>query len=174
MQKSYRLANYSDASFDQYLCLKPPLMLWVAILFLSRAVALPFMVGISTMNGGSLQDLASATGGLVGLNTLLPSLVALTVPYAFLRRSPTGSRLSRWIWAHGRSILAVAAALDLAMSLWEPLFRHRAYADHVEFALLVGLFDVYFFVYILTSRRLRDVFSDFPAADPSGLAHPQR
>lgn len=33
--------TYSPASYDDNWCLKPPLLLWVALIYLSRAISLP-------------------------------------------------------------------------------------------------------------------------------------
>jgi len=94
MHKSFDPRRYSLASYDRHLCLKPPLLLWLAALFLSRAISLPLVIGLGSLGGGS----ANVNGWCTGC-------------------SPSKT-----------------------------------------------IFDVYLCLYVLLSKRVRDVFADFPTA----------
>lgn len=157
------LRRLSD--YDDYLCLKPPLLLWIGVLYLSRAISLPLLIGVSRM-AGMKADMATAFQGAISASTLIPSMIALPVLYALLRRSPSGSAVVRWIWARGRLFIGLAAGLDFSLSL---VSLWSAPPEQGELTLLAALFDLYFLLYVLVARRVRDAFADFPARlDPPG------
>lgn len=158
--------RYSPFSYDEHFCLKPPALLWAAVLYLSRAIALPLVLGLGSF-AGSFAGVRSDTRGLFGpvldAYTFLPSLVAIPVLFALIRRSPAASRTVRWIWAHGRMLLATSAVLDLVLSVVNSPLAHGEINDQARIPLLAAVFDLYFLIYILSARYVRDVFSDFPA-----------
>lgn len=156
--------SYGPSSYDDHFCLKPPLLLWLAALYLSRAFVLLLASDLATLSRvrpetvAMLHDAASAWG-------LVPSLVAVPVLYALVFRAPSSKKLVRWIWAHGRSILMLAAILDCIASLVGSGAIGGDISDLAAATLLTALFDAYFLVYILVTRRVRDVFADFPPPD---------
>jgi len=164
MQTRDKLNRYSPSRYDEYLCLKPPLMLWIALVYLSRAITLPLLVTVSSLGGGT-SDTTQFIRGLFSLSTLFPSFIAATVLYALIRRSPSGSAFARWIWARGRALLTVSAVLDFVLSLAGSPLLHGDVTEPVALSLLTAAFDLYFLVYILASKRARDTFADFPAPD---------
>lgn len=154
------MPKYSLSSYDDYYCLKPPLRLWVAALFLSRAISLPLAVGLGHFAGVS-SNATNVLQGVVSLETLLPSALAATVLFAMFRRSPNASSGVRWIWAHGRGLLAAAAVIDCALSVYS--FTHSDSSDSQLLPLLLtAAFDLYFLLYVLLARRVRDTFAQFP------------
>ena len=160
--------RYSPSSYDDYMCLKPPLLLWLAVIYLSRAVTLPIVLGIGSLGGGG-WDIRAFAGAFLNFDTLAPSLIAALVLCAMVRRVPSGSRLLRRVWAHGRVLLVAAALLDFGLALlsWT---LHGTDVDHSgEATLLAAGLDLYFAAYVLTTRRVRDVFAEFPLeAGPAG------
>lgn len=162
MQENTSRRRYSPSSYDQNLCLKPPLLLWIGILLLSRGVTLPLLVTLSQLGGGS-ADTQALVHGLFGLGTLLPSSLAFLVLFALAMRSPSGARPARWIWGRGRLLLAAAAILDLVLAVGGSSARHDGAGTFSEWEVVAAVFDLYFLVYVLASRRVRDVFADFPA-----------
>jgi len=153
--------SYSPSSYDDHFCLKPPALLWIAVLFLCRAIVLIVLYDLAHVSGMS-SDVAALLQGTESAYALIPSLVAAPVLYALLRRAPTSTKLVRWIWAHGRVILVVAAILDCAVSVAGSGILEGQSADSAASALLAALFDVYFLLYILAAPRVRDSFADFP------------
>jgi len=151
---------YAPSSYDHFFCLKPPVMMWIAVLYLSRALTLPIAMAIGSFSGVNDAAIHMARG-LWSANTLLPSLIAALVLLAAFRRTPKASSLVRWIWARGRVLLAAAAAIDLALSLVAPL-RVGEIDDRTILALIAALVDGYFLIYILASQRIRDTFAEFP------------
>lgn len=157
--------KYGLASYDDHFCLKPPALLWIAVLYLSRAFVLLMasdLGSVSRMRPEAVAMLRAA----INPYTLIPSLVAAPVLYALFARGPSSTKLVRWIWAHGRSMLVLAAALDCALSVIGSRLLGGDVADLAPGPLVVALFDVYFLVYILATPRVRDAFADFPPPNP--------
>jgi hypothetical protein len=160
MNSRYDPNLYHPSSFDDDMCLKPPLLLWLAVIYLARAVLLPIGIGIGHIAGVDekafifLRSLWSAEG-------LVPALVALPVLYALFRRAPRAARMTRWFWAHGRILLAVSAGVDVALTLLQ-LTRPAELGDQAAISLGAGFADLYFLAFILFARRVRDTFNDFP------------
>jgi hypothetical protein len=165
MKKSYDVRRYPHSEYDQHLCLKPSILLWLAIVYLSRAVTLPFVVGLSSWGSGDSSGMEFLRG-LFSTGTLVPSFIAVLVLYALIRRASSPSESARWIWARGRLLLALAAIIDLGVSLATAQVGFGQLTDQGVSAMLAGLFDLYFLAYVLFARRARDTFSDFPA--PTG------
>lgn len=154
--------RYSPSSYDDDMCLKPPFLLWVAIVYLARAVALPVVLGIASMGGGG-GNVRVFAGGFLNVDTLAPSLIAVLVLCAMLRRVPSGSRPLRWVWAHGRVLLVAAALLDSGLSLLNWTLHRTDVDTQSDTSLLAAGLDLYFLAYILSTPRVRDAFADFPA-----------
>jgi len=159
MTLSYDPDRYRSSQFDDDMCLKPPLLLWLAVIYLARAVVLPIGIGIGHFAGvddkafGSLRSLWS-------VEAFVPAVVTLPVLYALFRRAPGASRATRWCWRHGRILLALSAGLDVALSVFQLATAQPG--DPPFTALGAALVDLYFLAYILIARRVRDSFSDFP------------
>lgn len=142
------------------MCLKPPLLLWVAVLYLSRTITLPVGMAIGHFAGVDASAI-TVFRGLWSIDGLIPSLIAAVILYTLCRRVPTASALVRWIWARGRIFLAGSAFLDMALLLIA-LIRQGEIDDQSLLSLIAAVADLYFLVYILAARRVRHAFSEFP------------
>lgn len=169
MSKAKQLVRYGPSAYGAHFCLKPPLLLLLAIAYLSRALTLPIIVHVSSLAGGT-ADTTEYVRGVFSIGTAIASCIAVLVLYALIRRSPRASAPARWIWTHGRLLLAASAALDLVLTVTE-LARQGSSADTAVWNVLTSACDVYFLLYVLVSSRVRDTFADFPqpeaAADPA-------
>lgn len=163
MRHSYSPDAYSDANYDAYFCLKPPLLLWVAVFYLSKAITIPAVAAIGAYAGVN-ADAISLLKRFWSAESLVPSLIAAVILYALCRRVPAASNQVRWIWAHGRILLAFSAGIDLVLSSIS-LIRLGEINDQVLWSLTNAAVDIYFLLYIFTARRVRDAFSEFPPAD---------
>jgi hypothetical protein len=143
------------------MCLKPPLLLWVAVLYLSRAITLPIVMALGHFAHVDERAI-TLFRGFWSADALIPSAIAAVMLYAFVRRVPSASRWVRWIWAHGRMVLAVSAVMDIALSVIA-LIRQGEINDQSIWSLVAAAGDLYFLIYILAARRVRDVFLEFPA-----------
>jgi Protein of unknown function (DUF2919) len=172
MRHTYPSLPYPASYYDDLMCLKPPLLLWVAVLYFSRAITLPVAMAIGHFAGVDSRAIASFHA-FWSIDALLPSLIAVLVLYALCRRVPTAPRLVRWIWARGRILLAVAAVLDMAL-IGIALIRQADVSDLSLLSLVAAAVDAYFLAYILAARRVRQAFSEFPApvAPPESVDAP--
>lgn len=158
---------YSPSSYDDHFCLRPPALLWVAAVYLSRAIVLLVasdLVSLARVD----NNVVTLLRGAVSIYALVPSLVAAPVLFALVSRGPASNSLVRWIWARGRAILTFAAIFDCAVSVAASGIIGGDAADLSAGLLLAAVFDLYFLVYILATRRVRDVFADFPPPEPAG------
>ena len=162
-QKTSRPFRYDESSYDNNFCLKPSLLLWLAMLYLSRAILLPLVAGVASMNGSG--DAASLTRGLFSPDAYVPSALALLVIAAWCRRTPSATRVPRWIWTRGRTFLAASAILDLVLPVYAPFQESYGVWQLTTPRLIGAALDTYFLAYLLASRRVRDVFSQFPMPD---------
>ncbi len=152
--------SYSPASYDDNWCLKPPLLLWLAVIYLSRALTLPIAAAFCSLAGVS-GDTVSLLRDLWSIDALLPSAIAAAVFYALCRRVPSASEAVRWIWRHGRILLAIAALLDVCLSLLAPI--RQGGLNHQALLSMFGAgIDAYFLLYVLLARLARDTFAEFP------------
>lgn len=153
--------RYPLSSYDKNFCLRPTAVMWAALFYLSRAIVLPWLLGVGAMAGLN-SDSRAFFSGLFDLPTLLPSALALIVLLAQLRRAPEASRAVRWIWAQGRWFLALAAVLDGALTLFRSPIWHADYSQEAGLSLIGAGVDLYLLGYLLIARRVRDTFADFP------------
>jgi Protein of unknown function (DUF2919) len=154
--------RYPLSSYDDYLSLKPPFLLWLVMLYLCRAVTLPLLMGLAAFAGIN-ADTRSLFAGYFSIQAVIPSLIAAPVLFALLRRSPSAPMAVRWIWAHGRILLAVSAGLGLLLTLLDSPLRHGELNEQMGLPLLLAAIDLFCVVYVLAARYVRDVFADFPA-----------
>jgi DUF2919 family protein len=152
--------RYPASAYDDQMCLKAPLLLWLAVLYLSRAFTLPIAMAIGHFAGVDSRATV-ALRSLWSVDGLIPSVIAAVVLYALFRRVPTASGLVRWIWARGRMFLLIAAGLDILL-LVVAVFLQGEINDSSLLSLSAAVIDLYFLVYLLAARRVRQVFSEFP------------
>jgi hypothetical protein len=161
MPHSYNPHSYSPSNYDDDMCLKPPLLLWLAVLFLCRAIMLPVVIGIGHVAGVN-ADAMTQLREFWSADQLVPAVIAIPVLCALCWRSASAPDFLRGVWARGRVFLALSAAVDIALPLISQLWQ-RQITDQIVPTLFASGVDVYFLAYILAARRVRDTFSDFPA-----------
>jgi hypothetical protein len=152
--------TYSPSEYDNYFCLKPPILLWGALLFLSRSITLPLIVALGNFAGVNSEAL-SVLRRLWSVEALAPSLLAAVVLYTLIRRVPSAPPLVRWIWAHGHLVLALSAGIDLILSSIAAI-RIGNFEGDALLSLSSAAFDGYFLLYLMLARRVRDTFLEFP------------
>jgi hypothetical protein len=161
MPHSYNPHSYSPSNYDDEMCLKPPLLLWLAVLFLCRAIMLPVVIGVGHVAGVN-ADAMTQLRDFWSADQLVPAVIAIPVLCALCWRSGSAPDALRRVWARGRVILALSAAVDIALPIASQLWQ-RQITDQFVVTLFASGVDVYFLVYILAARRVRDTFLDFPA-----------
>ena len=161
MPNTYSPQSYSASNYDDEMCLKPPLLLWLAVLFLCRAIMLPAVIGIGHIAGVN-ADAMTRLREFWSADQLVPAIIAIPVLCALCWRSGSAPDALRQIWARGRILLALSAAVDIIVPIAAQLWQQQI-TDQFVVTLFASGVDVYFLVYILAARRVRDTFLDFPA-----------
>jgi len=157
---SFPTNSYPESYYDDRMCLKPPLLLWLAATYLSRAITLPLLMAIAHFAGVDSRAI-SALREYWSVDSLIPSLIAALIMVALFRRVPSAPRPVRWIWARGQILLAVSAILDIALQAIAAIGQ----GEINNLSLLsaaAAVVDLYFLVYVLAASRVRHVFSEFP------------
>jgi hypothetical protein len=148
---------YPASAYDENLCIKISVSLWLAILFLLR----PYMVLLlSLANMANHTELiyllyANETTFALGAMAALPTAVLFI---AWTKRQLGSGKKIRWIWRHGRTFLIVSAVLNLTIVVI-PVFwlgRGPEFSDVAQ-----AILTMYVILYLCRSERVRDTFRDF-------------
>ncbi len=152
---------YADSAYDDYFSLKPSLPLWLAVLFLSREITLPLLMGaahVAGVNDGALSLIRE----LWSLDfSMAPAIPGAAVLYLFIRRVPTASLLVRRAWSRGKMLLVIAAILDVAASVAKLTHGNAINDLTVISGISIGI-DLAIIGYVAMSQRVLDTFADFP------------
>jgi len=159
MRHSSNNHSYSPSDYDDDMCLKPPILLWLALIWLSRAIMLPIAIGLGHVAGVNPDALSMLRDYWQG-DQLIPAAISLPVLFVCCRRLSTASKVLRWVWARGRALLILSVGLDIALAAMQ--LRHQETADEMVLALSTTGVDFYLLAYLLAARRVRDTFLDFP------------
>ena len=158
-----KIYNFSD--YDKYLSLKINFELWLIIAWFMR----PVILKISTiqMGRGAKSDSVSGLKDLVypddfgfflAFVTMIPVVLVI---FAYMKRKPDAPDYIRTLWRNCGKLLLLAAALNVVV-VFVPFLFDLAYRIN-----LIGWGQVaiaaYIIFYLMTSRRVRDTFADFPA-----------
>ena len=160
-----KIYNFSD--YDKYLSLKINFELWLIIAYFLR----PVILKISTiqMGRGAKSDSVSGLKDLVypddfgfflAFVTMIPVVLVI---FAYMKRKPDAPDYIRTLWRNCGKLLLLAAALNVVV-VFVPFLLDLAYRIN-----LLGwgqlAIAAYIIFYLMTSRRVRDTFADFPADD---------
>jgi len=148
-------------NFDDNLCLKPPLALYLVMPHLAGGSLLSMAIGPIAMSGVSGKTAVKYE--IAGPLMFIPPVPTVLVLLAWVRRRPTASQFMRFIWTQGHVLLTISAATDLALLFWTSDQSPRDPGISLV-PVTRALLDVYWLVFIAVSTRVRDAFSDFPAA----------
>lgn len=154
--------DYPESAYDEYLCIKPTVLMWVIIAFLFR----PFIVLIA-----SVVNKADRVGIL---NTFYPdrsaafwgamaSIPAIFLLISWLKKQPGASAIIRRGWHHGRALLISSLLLNMCMLLWHEFMRSASLQNISGLTMIQLGICVFAIYYLLRSQRLADAFSDFPS-----------
>lgn len=162
MAKSYDLNKYDSWLYDDDFCLKPPFVLTAAMAYLCRSFLIMALVLAATTRGKDTGMELFLPGGDHPMSIGLTAIPAMLVLYARVRRSPRAGNFVRRIWTHGRLLLGLSAVMEIATGVF--LIYANAGEGHDSDLIRVGLLivDVYILLYVVVSKHVRDVFSDFP------------
>lgn len=153
--------KYEPERYDDHLCLRVPLMLWLSLVFLVRHLLLLGITFLPT-TGEEITLLRE----LIRPQYLLADLVALPVLIAALRRRPRAPGWMPRIWSIGRPLLILSAALYLLLLGATLLSAGRPLTATLnEVALVSALLSLAISAYLLRSHLARDLFAQWPHHD---------
>ena len=151
--------KYDISSYNYHLSLKMNQTMWAIIIFLIR----PYLVVIfSVVNRSDMMGLIN----MVYVDRLSMSLSAFSalpvvlLIFAFIQRKPDATDLVKRVWANGRHLLAITAALHaviLSSPLWIQTDAHMNNVMWAQLILSIGGFAVTY-----SSPYINDCFNDFP------------
>lgn len=152
---------YHPDSLDSYLCLKPPFVMKVAMIYAIRHMAMVFLV-FSPISMGDLSYLKAF---------LTPPYVASDVPgllvvIAWALRHPGAHDVWRWIWRRGRILLTIGIALNLSLlTAFEVgnLFSVYFWGGREAVTVFSLILDAMVLLYLWRSKTVPEVFAEFPA-----------
>jgi hypothetical protein len=88
---------YDPDDFNDYLVLKVPLLLALAMVFLSRHLVLPLAAIVASFKRGGSGSMNYLIGSEHGMAFILGSLPAILVLFAWIKRQPESGPRIRWI-----------------------------------------------------------------------------
>jgi len=159
---------YSFSDYDKYLSLKFSSELWLVILYFLR----PYILMVSGIRMGRGSSGSEGAWGLkdmvypddfslfIGVFATIPTLIVL---FAWIKRKPGASDLVRKIWGDGVKILLVSAVLNVLI-VFIPLFLGVSHKITTAGWAQLGL-SLIIVWFLLSSRRVKDTFADFPAEE---------
>lgn len=137
--------------------------LWLAMAFLGRHWVLLIITLASRRSPDAIQLASSSLSAAV----LLLEAPVLALAYAGFSRHPSAGAILRFIWRHGRVILATTAAVNLGLLGWF-LWHADVWRRPELFLASCGLLDVAIVYGIYKSAYIKQVFMEFPAPVASG------
>jgi hypothetical protein len=153
--------KYTPERYDDYLCLRVPLTLWLCLVFLVRHLLLLGITFLPT-TGEEITVLRE----LIRPEYLLADLIAVPVLVAAIRRRPRAARWMPRLWQSGRGLLVASAALYLLLLGATLLGSARPLTATLNEATLIsGLLSLALIAYLFRSPLIRDVFSQWPQDD---------
>jgi len=158
-----KIYNFSD--YDKYLSLKINFELWLIIAYFLRPVILKISTiqmgrGTKSASVSGLKDLVYPNdfGFFLAFLTIIPVVLVI---FAYMKRKPDAPDYIRTLWRNCGKLLLLAAALNVVV-VFVPFLLDLAYRIN-----LLGwgqlAIAAYIIFYLMTSRRVRDTFADFPA-----------
>ncbi len=151
---------YTPDDYNQHNVLKVPSYLPLILAYLLRYPVLYIVPYVPAMNDAEFLKAFAAQQ----FNwSLLPSVIPiLLVVYALVRRIPEGGRIARLVWARGRELLLFAVTVNILSVLLYTALDLKGLNDLL---VVFTYLDVLLLVFFLRSKRLRDLFSEFPEAE---------
>lgn len=151
MKDQFNLYHY-----DKYMALKVSFLLWLIILWSMHHTLLITLSAFS--RSGYVFHVASEYAGNAPL--LISNLPAILLLLIALNRTPQSGKFVRLVWRHGKKLLlaTIICGAILTVSYHEKKITNPG---HLYFWAL--LLDTGATSYLLFSRRISDIFADFPA-----------
>jgi hypothetical protein len=96
------------------------------------------------------------------LSGCIAAVPAALVLYALGARMPTAPAFVRFIWRHGRSLMAVSALTSIALTVVQYGSDPRRWLNSSLAVKAIVLAELGIVGYVFLSSRVRQTFMDFP------------
>jgi Protein of unknown function (DUF2919) len=154
---------YTPDDYNKYDVLNVPLSLVMVNLYLLKhyfIFAFPVMVQLPMISivAQSLEQIIPSQNYSNGalLYSCIPALLVLV---SMVRRVPSTGSFLRWVWQHGRRLLLLSLALEMGV-ISLSIGLHLQKLTEVSLAFLY--IDMWLILFLLKSRHVKDVFTEFP------------
>lgn len=153
-----RQLKYAPERYDEHLCLKVPVTLWLALLFLVRHLLLLGITFLPT-TGEEIKVLRE----LVRPEYLISDVFTLPVLAAAVRRRPQAPQWMRSVWPASRVLLTLSAGLYPLLLTTTALLSPRPLTHAVNEASLISAFlSLAIIAYLWRSPITKDLFRQWP------------
>jgi hypothetical protein len=159
MKNRFEIEKYGFHNYDDFFCLRPPWLLIAALIYLCRSLVGIAMSGLAGGVPPGLGDVVDTDMLWAGCVAALPALLLL---YAFGARVEGAPAFVRWIWGHGRALVAVSVAMHIAVAAAQLGVEPRSWLGSSLAEKAVVLADLAVVVYVFSSARVKQTFLDFP------------
>ena len=150
--------KYDLYSYDENLVLRVPPLLIAAIYWSIHHVFL-LVFGASSNSGEVFGLVLDYSGSALFLISDIPGALVL---FARINRTTEAGVRVRWIWRHGLILLVLGVSMSAATTSY---YYHQEIVNFENPGFFLLIADVGVVLYLLFSRRVRDVFADFPRPD---------
>lgn len=148
---------------DKHGALRAPSVLWLGLAVLCRYWILVVVVFASARRA---PDVVRVLGDGFSWYFLPLEIPAILVLLAAARRRPEAHRLWRWLWRNARMLITCAVVAHLGATAWM-LWTADVWRRWPElFLASCNLIDLAILTGILRDDYYRQLFADFPAAQP--------
>ncbi|EIJ42132.1 Protein of unknown function (DUF2919) [Beggiatoa alba B18LD] len=162
--------QYSLHDYNEHQVLKVPFNLVVTTVYALKYVLILFILPILFNFLPAMSDAGKLVIPYItkfahkpeNLTFLTPSILALLVFIPMFKRAPSTPENSwmRKIWTKGRTLLISSFSIDIFLILAFLLLGLRQFDGVILGVLYI---DIMLLIYVIRSKRLRDVFQEFPA-----------
>jgi hypothetical protein len=157
---------YTPDDYDKHSCLKPSVGLYVAILYSMKDVVLIIVEALSKLKAKGGPNRLEYFEDLVQPEMILVNIIGLLLFVSIIKREPKEQGIWKKIFTNGQSLLIAALSLHLIiLGIEQFLQMSEAYrwSKGVSMPLIYMMFvDAIFILYVASSQRVKDTFTDWP------------
>lgn len=151
------MISHESISVNRFGCLEPGFVLWVLFFYPVRFVL--YLMPVIRQMLGSWTEVESSIWYMPA------SVVSLLLLYTWFNRIPDSGLFWRWVWHRGRWVLLCGYLWSACLLLWlNSSVWQRTDHRHFEAVVVLLLINILAIHYLLVSKRVRQVFSEFPQA----------
>ena len=158
------MSVYDPSDYDKSLCLKPSFGLYLTLIYGIKDFLLVILPALASFKSKSTS--LDYLAGLVQPEMFVSDLIVIALWMALFNRNTEAKKIWQKIWSKGRVLLIAALGIQAIILLLEQLylivdvFNWQRALD----VYLISLFVInfIFLVNLFTSRRIKDVFLDWP------------